>query len=97
MENGFSLNKTPKEILQERSFGETYFRSIYSSITIRRYKNEWKEFLRDWFKGLNIVPYEVSLIYRNDTNKYSVKCGSSLEVWRANGWINKQDPYEVIW
>ena len=32
MENDFNPNKTPKEILQEASFGGTYFTPIYSSI-----------------------------------------------------------------
>ena len=41
----FNPNKTPKEILQEGSFGGTYFRPIYSTITKKRYKDEWNRFL----------------------------------------------------
>ena len=35
-------------------------------------------------------------MHRNGIKKYRVKCGSPLEVWEANEWINKQDPYGVI-
>ena len=40
MENEFNPNKTQNDIIQEDSFGGTYFRSICSSITKKRYKNE---------------------------------------------------------
>ena len=41
------------------------------------------------FEVLNIDTYVASSIYRNEINKYEVKCGSSLEVMEAIGWINK--------
>ena len=44
-------------------------------------------------EGLSIDTYVASSIYRSEINKYGEKCGSSLEVWESNVWINKQDPY----
>ena len=35
MDKEFKPNKTPKQVLREGSFGGTYFRPIYSSITKR--------------------------------------------------------------
>ena len=40
----FGPNKTPVEEIIEGSFGGTYFRDIYSSVTIKWYKKSWKEF-----------------------------------------------------
>ena len=40
----FNPNKTPVEIIKEGSFGETYFRDIYSLVNGKWYRNLWKEF-----------------------------------------------------
>ena len=40
----FGANKTPVEVIQEVAFWETYFRNIYSSVTVKWYKKPWKEF-----------------------------------------------------
>ena len=41
--------------LQAGSFGGTYFRPIYSSVTKQKYGPEvWKELPQDWIEGLNI-------------------------------------------
>ena len=39
----FGVNKTPVERIKEGSFGDTYFRDIYSRVNDRGYKNSWKE------------------------------------------------------
>jgi len=47
----FRPNKTPKEVMQAGSFGGGYFRNIKSGVTKEAYKDVWKEFPSDWFKG----------------------------------------------
>lgn len=90
----FKPNLTPKEVLQAGSFGGTYFRPIYSSVTGQKYSSDvYKEFPSEWFEGLNIKSQVTSSVYRNEVNTYKVKCGGSLEMWESSGWINKQDPY----
>jgi len=89
----FKPNLTPKEVMQMGSFGGTYFRPIYSSVTKEKYKDQWKEFPADWFAGLNIAKQVASPNYNNSVNKYQVKCGGSLEMWEESGWIKAQDPY----
>lgn len=90
----FKPNMTPKEVLQAGSFGGTYFRPIFSSITGKKYSADvYKEFPADWFQGLNIKTQVTSSVYRNEVNTYKVKCGGSLEMWESSGWIHKQDPY----
>ncbi|XP_074625444.1 uncharacterized protein LOC141883760 [Acropora palmata] len=90
----FKPNMTPKEVLQAGSFGGTYFRPIYSSITGKKYSADvYKEFPADWFQGLNIKSQVTSAVYRSEVNTYKVKCGGSLEMWESSGWIHKQDPY----
>ncbi|CAB4065790.1 GABBR [Lepeophtheirus salmonis] len=80
----FKPNKSPKEVLQAGSFGGTYFRPIYSSVTKLKYGSE---------KVLNIKTQVASPIYDASKNKYKVKCGGSLEMWEESGWIKEQDPY----
>ncbi|KAL2094195.1 hypothetical protein ACEWY4_008914 [Coilia grayii] len=89
----FKPNMTPKEVLQAGSFGGTYFRPIYSSITKKNYKDVWNELPEDWLEGLDIQKQVASATYRQDVNTYEVKCGGSLEMWESSGWIVAQDPY----
>jgi len=90
----FKPNLTPKEVLHLGSFGGTYFRPIYSSVTQQKYKDEaWKELPPSWLEGLNIRSQVASSVYDNSRNKYKVKCGASLEEWESSGWMHKQDPY----
>tara|TARA_B100001094_G_scaffold101113_1_gene97277 strand:- start:3391 stop:3933 length:543 start_codon:yes stop_codon:yes gene_type:complete len=94
MDKEFKPNKTPKQVLREGSFGGTYFRPIYSSITKRKYtKKVIQEYPKSWFQGIDIEKSIISPKYDKKVNKYKVKCGSSLEMWEESGWIVKQDPY----
>jgi hypothetical protein len=90
----FRPNLSPKEVLQLGSFGGTYFRPIYSSVTGISYgSEEWKEFPADWFEKLNIAQRVTSKTYRNDVNRYNEHCGGDLEMWESSGWITHIDPY----
>ena len=40
----FGANKMPVEVITEGTFGGTYFRDIYSSVTGKWCKKSWKEF-----------------------------------------------------
>lgn len=85
---------TPKEVLQAGSFGGTYFRPIYSSVTGKQYKDEaFLELPKNWTDGLNIKKQVTSSKYDEVVNTYKVKCGGSLQMWEESGWIHKQDPY----
>lgn len=90
----FTPNLTPKEILQFGSFGGTYFRPIYSSITKKKYGPEvWEELPEDWLEDLDVGRQVASPVYDAAENKYKVKCGASLEDWEKAGWMREQDPY----
>ena len=91
----FKPNLTPHQVLKLGSFGGTYFRPIYSSVTKKHYKSHdvIKEYPKSWFKGIDIEKMVISPKYDKKVNKYKVKCGSSLESWESSGWIDKQDPY----
>ena len=90
----FTPNLTPKQVLQKGSFGGTYFRPIYSSVTKQKYGKEvWEELPKDWLEGLNIKTQVASTNYDISKNKYKVKCGASLEEWENSGWMKAQDPY----
>ena len=47
----FAPNKTSVEIIKEGTFGDTYYRDIYSSFNGKLYRNSWKEF--DFLRDLN--------------------------------------------
>jgi hypothetical protein len=80
----FNPSLTPREIFTRGSFGGTYWRPIYSSVTKKSYKNKHKK-----YKFLKNIPDE----YDKTINKYGVKCGSTLEDWEDSDWITKYDPY----
>ncbi|XP_072532783.1 uncharacterized protein [Salminus brasiliensis] len=89
----FRPNMSPEEVLRAGSFGGTYFRPIYSSITKQHYKDVYKELPQNWLQGLDIHKQVSSATYREQVNTYKVKCGGSLEMWESSGWIKPQDPY----
>lgn len=88
----FKPNLTPKEVFQLGSFGGTYYRPIYSTITQKKYSNTHKEYPSDWFKGLNDNQV-ISSNCNKSLNKYKAKSGQSLKAWEDAGWITAQDPY----
>lgn len=89
----FKPNLTPKEVIQAGSFGGTYFRTILSGITGKKYVDAWKEFPSDWFEGLDIKKNVASQIIDASVNKYKVKAGGNLDMWESSGWITEIDPY----
>jgi hypothetical protein len=92
----FHPNRTPEEVLRAGSFGGTYFRPIVSAVTNIRYNPT--DVLNDtvvpaWIEGLDKKTMLTSPTYRNNANKYGVKCGGSLGMWESSGWISDSDPY----
>jgi len=78
----FRPNLTPSEIFGLGSFGGTYWRPIYSSITDKKYKNRHLDYPKSWWKQIpddwmtrNWDEYDKSI------NKYNVKVGTTLEFW----------------
>ena len=88
----FQPNLTPSDIFKLGSFGGTYWRPIYSSITKKEYENEHKEFPSKWWEDLS-EDYLSSSKCNVKLNKYKVKSGTSLKFWEKKEWIVKQDPY----
>lgn len=90
----FKPNLTPEQIFRLGSFGGTYWRPIYSSITKKKYENQHLEFSKSWWKSLpnewlvtDFEDYDINI------NKYKVQVGTTLEFWEDKEWINKLDPY----
>lgn len=90
----FTPNLTPKEIFQMGSFGGTYWRPIYSSVTKKNYKNMHHKYPKSWWHNLNdnhlTLPWNQ---YNKKINKYGVKVGTTLEFWEKKEWIVKSHPY----
>lgn len=85
----FRPNMTPKEVLHAGSFGGTYFRSIYSSVTGEKYQGSEviKEFPSDWFDGLNLSKMVLAQTYDKSRNTYKADCGGDLNMWESSGWM----------
>ena len=87
----FRPNITIIEVIKKGSFGGTYFRDIYSSVTNKWYKNSWKEF--DVLKDID-QSIIAQIIMMLGVNKYGVKCRTSLRFCENKGWINPIDLYD---
>tara|TARA_B110000967_G_scaffold203765_1_gene245001 strand:+ start:415 stop:1365 length:951 start_codon:yes stop_codon:yes gene_type:complete len=88
----FLPNLSPREMFEMGSFGGTYWRPIYSSITKKDYKNRHKRYPLTWWNKIptNFLTREK---YDININKYKVRVGTSLEFWEEKGWIDKLHPY----
>ena len=90
----FKPNLTPKEIFELGSFGGTYWRPIYSSITNKNYKNKHYKYPKSWWKNIKNENLTKSFDdYDINLNKYKVKVGTTLEFWEEKDWITKHHPY----
>ena len=78
----FGVNKTPIEVIKDSGFGRTYFREIYSVVNGKWYRKTWKKF--NELKNIE-RRYYCSNYYDVKLNKYGVKCGTSLRLWKNNG------------
>ena len=78
------------------SFGGTYWRPISSGVTGETYKEQWKEFPSEWFKGLNPSTHLARPWNKYDAsvNTFGAKCGGTLDMWESSGWISNVDPYD---
>lgn len=90
----FRPNLSPRDIFKLGSFGGTYWRPIYSSVTKKKYKNIHKQYPTSWWSN---IP-ESHLIrswedYDIDINRYKVKVGTTLEFWEEKNWITHNHPY----
>jgi hypothetical protein len=88
----FKPNLSPKQMFKLGSFGGTYWRPIYSSVTGKNYKNVHKKYPASWWKGLSDKEL-TSEKYDKKINKYGVKVGTTLEFWEGKKWITKHNPY----
>jgi hypothetical protein len=90
----FKPNLTPREIFLLGSFGGTYWRPIYSSVTNKHYHNKHKQYPASWWE--NIPELHLTRDWDNydkSINKYKVKVGTTLEYWESKDWITRCHPY----
>lgn len=73
----FKPELSPKEMLELGIFGGLYF------------SDTPKEYPRDWFEKAKLSPDKKC---HKELNFFDVNASQSLAIWKAKGWINKQDP-----
>lgn len=90
----FTPNLSPSDIFRMGSFGGTYWRPIYSSVTDKKYKNIHHNYPNTWFKNIPedwlTRPWNT---YDKNINRYKVKVGTTLEFWESKDWISEYNPY----
>ena len=90
----FQPNLKPRDIFLNGSFGGTYWRPIYSSVTNKKYNNIHKKYPKSWWNGIPDSWLTLSWDkYDKSINKYNVKVGTTLEFWEEKDWISKYHPY----
>ncbi len=70
---------TPKQMLALGVFGGVYMRDTV------------KEFPADWFTRAKFAPKGTTK-HLAELNYFGVNASQPLSVWRAKGWISKEDP-----
>lgn len=75
----FKPDLTPKQLLALGIFGGVYMRDCV------------KEFPADWFTRAKFAPKGITK-HLAELNYFGVNASQPLSVWRAKGWIAKEDP-----
>lgn len=81
----FRPDYNPAQMFRQGIFSGMYFRPIYSSVTKKHYKDDYKQF--PFLKG---VPKKKlnNGVWDHAINKYKVKASTSLEFWESKNWIH---------
>lgn len=88
----FRPNLSPRDIFKMGSFGGTYWRSIFSHITKKWYKNVHYKY--SFLRGIPEDKMSLDYVdYNTEINKYKVKVGTTLEYWEHKHWITKYNVY----
>ena len=90
----FRPNLSPRDIFKRGSFGGTYWRPIYSSITKKKLYNQHVHYPKSWWKD---IPDDHLIrdwdTYDKSINKYNKKVGTTLDFWERKKWITTYHPY----
>lgn len=78
----FKPDLTPQEMLRLGVFGGAYFDGVDGLIP--------KDLPRSWFKGVRFSPDGKK---KDELNYFGINASQPLSVWRAKGWIYKDDPH----
>lgn len=90
----FRPNLSPRDIFKRGSFGGTYWRPIFSTVTHKTYKNRHLKYPAEWWKGIPAHHLTTEWeSYDKSINRYRVKVGTTLKEWEEAGWINPSHPY----
>ena len=82
----FGPNVCPVEVIKKGTFGDNYFRNIYSGVHDKFYKSIWKDFKE--LESIDKICYS-SDFYDATLNKYGVECGTSLIFWEKKDGLIK--------
>lgn len=91
----FCPDYTPAQMFKQGIFSGMYWRPIYSDVTKKNYKDDYKK-----FAFLKNIPKKKldNGVWDHTINKYKVKASLSLEYWQDHHWIHPLDPYgHVMW
>ena len=78
----FKPNLTPIQIFALGSFGGSYWRSIYSNVTKKKYSEAHLDLPSKWWKE---IPSNYLINHKENVsiNQYKVHSGMGLEYWES--------------
>ncbi|GAA6036546.1 hypothetical protein JCM8097_003563 [Rhodosporidiobolus ruineniae] len=89
----FTPNLSPEEIVRGGAFDGGFFRPVKSKKSGRELHEDWRDFPREWYDGLDVSMYltrpeltspaEIA----TSVNKWQAKMGQGYEEWEKAGWI----------
>ncbi|GAA5860196.1 hypothetical protein JCM8547_009222 [Rhodosporidiobolus lusitaniae] len=89
----FRPNLTPEEIIRGGAFDGGFFRPVKSKKSGRELHEDWSDFPREWYSGLDVSQYltrpelTTPAEIATSVNKWQAKMGQGYEEWEKAGWI----------
>lgn len=85
----FNPDYTPRQMFQQGIMDGMYFRPIYSHVTNKNYKDDYKEF--KFLKGIPIQKLNNG-VWDPKINKYKIHASQTLDEWEKKHWIHPNSP-----
>ncbi|BGP34447.1 hypothetical protein JCM10296v2_006267 [Rhodotorula toruloides] len=89
--NEFKPNMSPEEIIRNGAFDGGFFRPVKSKKSGRKIHEDWTDFPKEWYEGLDVSMYLTRPEGAEDSvNKWQARIGQPYEAWEEQGWLRPE-------